>query len=222
MTPRFAQHVDPIFMRVFDLCERIEARADPSPEKEQRIIDDELRRAEVQLRSSGREWELAKYALVSWIDEVLLKAEHWSGHAWWQSNTLEWKNFRAAESNEHFYVKANEAAQLHGADDALETYYVCFKLGFRGLYRPEERNKDGYELVLGRYQLPNSPETWANGITDVINQRRQETRHALEDFKLERTIDTARPLWGAGHLLWPWLVGLLLTGLSAVAFYQRL
>ena len=220
MTPRFAQHVDPIFMRVFDLCERIEARADPSAEKERRIINDELRRAEAQLRSSGDEWRLAKYALVSWIDEVLLKAHHWSGHAWWHDHLLEWEHFKTQESNQIYYVRANEAAQLQGADDALETYYVCFKLGFLGLYRPEERNKEDYDLVLAQYRLPPTPDEWANGIADVISQRRQEKKQALEDLKPDRTIDTARPLWGAGHLLWPWLVGLLLAGMSSVVIYQ--
>lgn len=220
MTPRFAQHVDPLFMRVFDLCERIEARADPSPVNEHRLINDCIRRADVQLSSSGKKWEFAKYALVSWIDEVLLSAEHWSGHTWWADHTLEWEHFQGAESNEHYYQKANEAAQLHDADDVLETYYVCFRLGFRGLYRPDERSKDGHELVLRKYGLPNSPDTWASGIADVINQRRREKRQALEDFTLDRTIDTAQPLWGKGNLLWPWLIGLLLVGLSAVIFQQ--
>ncbi len=219
MTPRFAQHVDKIFMRAFDLLESINAGNQPSPEEHQRVINDEIRNAESALSVTGENWKLAKYALVSWIDELLLNAAYWSGREWWENHLLEWYHFQTAECHERFYIQAKTAASLPGADDALETFYVCTMLGFRGVYRPEDRDTESFALAVRQYGLPSDLQSWADGMANVIAQRRAD-RSAAADYVGERTIVTAKPLWGPARLFWPWLLALLLIGLCVVCFYQ--
>ena len=73
MTPEFARAVDPVFLYVINLLERVGSDEAVSAPEERVRIRAELDRAEALLGQS-RDWELAKYALVTWIDEVLIEA----------------------------------------------------------------------------------------------------------------------------------------------------
>ena len=132
MTPQFAQAVDPIFQAMLDLLDQISQGKSVSPQNERYRIAATIDRAEATLRG-GLEWELSKYALVSWIDEMLLETP-WSGRDWWSNNVLEIQHFNTRLCNERFYTKAQEAS-AQPRRDALEVYYNCVILGFRGLYR---------------------------------------------------------------------------------------
>ena len=132
MTPQFAQAVDPIFQTMLDLLEQISQGVPVSPQNERYRISATIDRAEAILRG-GLEWELAKYALVSWIDEMLSETP-WSGRDWWSNNVLEVQHFNTRLCNERFYTKAQEAS-AQPRRDALEVFYNCVILGFRGLYR---------------------------------------------------------------------------------------
>lgn len=132
MTPEFAESADPVFLHVLDMLERISRGERPDPHEERLHIKGWLDRAERKL-GQRVDWELAKYALVSWIDEMLIEAP-WEGRRWWTENALEVELFGTGLANEQFYLKAKEAATLPRRD-ALEVYYVCVVLGFRGLYR---------------------------------------------------------------------------------------
>jgi type VI secretion system protein ImpK len=154
MTPQFAKAIDPIFLYALGLLDRIEKEESPSPSEEQVHILALIDRAEAALGRSP-EWELAKYALVSWIDELLGDAK-WEGHDWWNNNVLEVKLFNSRLCNELFYTKAQEAGALPKRD-ALEVFYVCAVLGFRGLYRDPQ-----VAAILGEARgLPPDLETWA-------------------------------------------------------------
>jgi len=132
MTPQFAQAVDPIFQTMLDLLEQIGQGVSVSPQNERYRISATIDRAEAILRG-GLEWELAKYALVSWIDEMLSETP-WTGRDWWSNNVLEVQHFNTRLCNERFYIKAQEAS-AQPRRDALEVFYNCVILGFRGLYR---------------------------------------------------------------------------------------
>ena len=69
MNPRFASAVDPIFLHVLRLLDRIGQGDSISPDDERERIENRFREAESQA-SDKNGWELAKYALVAWIDEV--------------------------------------------------------------------------------------------------------------------------------------------------------
>src|SRR5204862_385786 len=100
MTPKFAKAVDPVFMHVLGLLERI-ARDENLMVNEERVkIRGWLDQAEGQL-GHGPDWQLAKYALVAWIDDVLIDAP-WDGRNWWKENALEVEVFNTRLRNEQF------------------------------------------------------------------------------------------------------------------------
>ncbi len=131
MTPKFSRAVDPIFDRVLRLLDRIEGSEDADPDDLRRKLKADLDRAEGKLGQSP-EWRLAKYALVCWIDEMLVFTD-WHGSGWWMNNVLEFEMFESADRYHLFYQKAQEAGALP-TRDALEVYFLAVVLGFRGLY----------------------------------------------------------------------------------------
>jgi type VI secretion system protein ImpK len=132
MTPQFAQAVDPIFLTMLELLEEISLSRPLTPQSERYRLVAAVDYAEAVL-GGGMEWELAKYALVSWIDELLVETP-WPGREWWSNNVLEVKYFNTRLCNERFYTKAQEALG-QPRRDALEVFYICLIMGFRGLYR---------------------------------------------------------------------------------------
>jgi type IV/VI secretion system ImpK/VasF family protein len=225
MTPRFAQFVDPIFMHVIDLVESIDNGIQPSPERERRLINDRLRIAEHELkRTDPDSWKLAKYALVSWIDESLLNATNWSGRTWWRDHILEREHFEGgADCHEKFFVEAKQAASLPDGNDALETYYICTMLGFYGFYGngSQVRDDERTQLVAQRFDLPSDFSTWSGNVADVIGQRHAQQRAGANLDAAEQTIVTAKPMWSRARLLWPWLLAVLVFGLVVIAAYPK-
>ena len=73
MTPKHSIAVDPVFLHVLNLLDRIQDGSDPDPREEKIQIRALLDQGEA-LIGSGENWELTKYALVSWIDEVLVSS----------------------------------------------------------------------------------------------------------------------------------------------------
>ena len=71
MTPRFSRAVDPIFSYVLNLLDAIHSGENPAPLEQRLAIRGLLEHAEAIL-GRRREWELACYAIVSWIDEMLV------------------------------------------------------------------------------------------------------------------------------------------------------
>ena len=86
MTPKFAKAVDNVFLGVLDLLERIERNQSINVSDERTRIQKRIDNAEAQLGST-QDWQLAKYALVSWIDSMLIGAP-WDGNTWWENNPL--------------------------------------------------------------------------------------------------------------------------------------
>ena len=154
MTPKFALAVDPVFLHVLDLLDRIGRNESPSPQEERMRIGALIDQAEA-MAGGGQDWELAKYALASWIDEMLVEAP-WDGRDWWSNNVLEVQMFNTRLCNERFFVRAQEAATLVRRD-ALEVYYNCVVLGFRGLYS----DRDLADAIAPAHGLPPDLETWA-------------------------------------------------------------
>ena len=132
MTPQFAQAVDRIFLAVLGLLERISHNEPLVPSEERVRIRAALDNAE-SVFGQSQDWQLSRYALVAWIDDVLIEAP-WEGRQWWEENALEVEIFNTRDAYTAFYAKAAEAATLT-QKNALEVFYVCVVLGFRGLYR---------------------------------------------------------------------------------------
>ena len=154
MTPRFAQAVDPVFLYVLSLLERIERDESLSVTEERAKVRGYIDRAEAAV-GQGQEWQLARYALVSWIDAMLYEAP-WDGRDWWNDNCLEQELYGGRNFWDGFYIKAKEASAL-ARRDALEVFYICVVLGFRGMYRdPVEAAKQAEY-----HDLPPDLEAWA-------------------------------------------------------------
>lgn len=161
MTPKFSEAVDPVFLHVLRLLERINRGEATSAKEERQHIRDLITQAEGHL-GQAPEWQLAKYALVAWIDEVLIEAA-WNGGSWWRENALEQEIFSGMRAYHQFYVRAKDATALPRRD-ALEVFYVCVVLGFRGLYRdPVEAIAEAEAMG-----MPADLETWARQTSTAI------------------------------------------------------
>ncbi|MCY2996120.1 MAG: DotU family type IV/VI secretion system protein [Planctomycetota bacterium] len=193
MTPRFAQAIDPIFLYVLDLLDRIGRGEKTVPPDERLRIRALIDQAEAVV-GAGPEWDSAKYALASWIDEVLVDTP-WDGRVWWSNNVLEMEYYSTRTCFEQFYMRAQEATTL-ARRDALEVYYVCAVLGFRGLYRDPATA----ESFLQAYGLPPDIEAWAKQAAMSI--RLGQKRPALSGPRHE--LSGAPPLRARSLLVWCW------------------
>ena len=205
MTPRFSKAVDPLFLHVLGLLERIGRGEQPVPKDERLWVRGLIDQAEGQL-GQGNDWQLAKYALVSWIDDVLIEAP-WEGRGWWKENALEVEIFNTRLRNEQFYVKARDASSL-AQKDSLEVFYVCAVLGFRGLYR----DPAAAAALAEPRQLPPDLETWAKQTSMAIQLG--QGRPAITDAS--RPIEGAPPLDGPQMAVWSAFLGVILAAFIAI------
>ena len=207
MTPNLARAVDPIFIHVLDLLEKIKTDERPSPEEERLRIRALLDQAEA-IIGGGAEWELSKYAITSWIDEMLVDTP-WSGQEWWANNVLEVELFNTRLCSEQFFLKSQEAAQLSNRD-ALEVFYICVVLGFRGLYH----DPTIAEMLARPHGLPSDIETWAKQTSMSI--RLGQGRPALPQPAGE--VAGAPPLKARGMVVWPWVAAVVLAACNLIVF----
>ncbi|MCH5372794.1 MAG: DotU family type IV/VI secretion system protein [Planctomycetes bacterium] len=153
MTPEFAAAIDPVFLHVLGVLDRISRNESLSAPEEHNAVMNWLRQAEGQL-GQRTDWELAKFAMVAWIDDMLIEAP-WDGRLWWKENALEVEIFNTRERATRFYTMAQDASRLTRRD-ALEVFYVCVVLGFRGLYRDSQA-----ALLASQLNLPPDLDSWA-------------------------------------------------------------
>ena len=167
MTPEFSEMIDPVFLHVIDLLERIGTAS------RQLGLDRTTAGSQASGRSPLETWReresvLAGQALIYWIDEMLIMTD-WEGQDWWNNNKLETEILD--DSNDRyrfFYRDAREAAGLPDKS-ALEVYYLCVALGFRGLYRDPE--SDASMSARELLQLPPTLEQWLNRPTPAFGLR---------------------------------------------------
>jgi type VI secretion system protein ImpK len=154
MTPTFADAVDPIILEVLDVVDEI-AKNPSVPPAPLRVRVQQCFRAAGDRIGQRQGWELAKYALACWADELLIQANTWDGATWWASNKLEFEYFNTAEGAIKFFLNAREAASLT-RNDPLEVYFICVVLGFQGFYTFEEEAA----FTAGNYDLPPHLSEW--------------------------------------------------------------
>ena len=208
MSPDFSAAVDPIFLYVLDLLERISRSENREADEEMERIRNKFRDAEAQLGQT-QEWEHAKYALAAWIDDVLIEAP-WSGQNWWENNSLEFGNFKTRERATLFFLNAKEAQKM-AQRDALEVFYVCVVLGFQGLYVLSES-----KLLAEELDLPTDLESWAKRIGSSIQLGQGRARMV----DAPRVGAGAPPLTGKYALVSAWLTTAVLAAFTIViTFY---
>lgn len=211
MTPNLAKAVDPVFLHVLELLHRIQQMQPVSAPDERLRIRALIDQAEA-IVGGGQEWDLAKYALVSWIDEMLVDAP-WDGSEWWSNNVLEVELFKSRTCSEQFYVKAQEAATLP-TRDALEVYYVGVIMGFRGMYRDPRFAAS----VAESRGLPTDLETWVKQTSMSIRLGQGRPSLAAPG----RELHGAPPLRSKSIVVWPWTVATMLAVCAIVSFWLYL
>lgn len=213
MSPEFATAVDPVLTYVLSVMDQIESGRPLEPEDVSRRVRGLMDQAENRLGQSP-DWTLAKYALAAWVDDLLI--EHpWGGRAWWEDNRLEYQLFRTAVAFTTFYARAGEATSRPNKD-ALEVFYVCVVLGFRGLYG----DPNAAEEFAKEYGLPRSIDQWARRTSETI-QLGQGRPRLIEQ---SRPGGGAPPLEGKYLLIGTglfFLISLVATGIVAWQVFFR-
>jgi len=75
----------------------------------------------------------ARYALTAFMDEQILKS-NWPGRAEWMNQPLQMQLYREYTAGENFFKRMTALMQRGTPSVALEVYYLCLTLGFRGAY----------------------------------------------------------------------------------------
>lgn len=207
MTPKHSLAVDPVLLHVLGLLDRLAEGQSPNPLDERIRIRALLDQGEAVV-GSGREWDLSKYALVSWIDEMLVET-NWASRDWWSNNVLEMDLFRSRMCSEQFFINAKEASTL-ARRDALEVYYVCVVLGFRGLYRDPALAA----MLTQQHALPQNLATWAKQTALAI--RLGQGRPTLA--AAQRDVNGAPPVKPKNAVVWPWLFAGMLVAWNVIYF----
>ncbi len=151
-----AELVHPVILHGLRLQERIEAGQTPEIDTEQATLKSLLLRDHPLASWGGREPDLpgsadaepfarpqtgvaertvdVRYALVCWLDELFTRDTPWGTR--WNEQKLEMELYGTNDRAWKFWEQAR-LAQARPGNDALEVFYLCVMLGFRG----ELRNK---------------------------------------------------------------------------------
>jgi type VI secretion system protein ImpK len=188
MTRDFAKHVDRIALELLRVQEQIRENRDLDPEVVHQRLHVLFDEAERDLGKRRDEWHLARFALAAWIDEMLAGAPWEHGH-YWSNHTLQFDFEQRQDGREEFFRRAEDAARLPNKD-ALEVYFMCVVLQFKGVYDEVPGLAIPAEVDLpGGGHLPRRIQDWVRKMRQWISARnppvvlgppRNEEHEALE------------------------------------------
>ncbi len=208
MSPEFSAAVDPVFTYILSIMDQIESGHASDPESISGHVRALIDQAETRL-GNRPDWELAKYALVALVDDVLIEAP-WEGRMWWEENRLEFKLFRSGDAFTAFYLQAKKATEFP-RKDALEVYYICVVLGFRGLYGDPTATAHADD-----FGLPPSLDAWAKR-TAMSIQLGQGRPPLIEQ---SRPVPGAPPLEGRYLLIGSGLFFVMLVAVTLILAFK--
>lgn len=93
------------------------------------------------------DYELAKFAVFAWIDEIIMRSG-WEGKTYWQTEQLQRIYFNTSDAGELFFQKMNTIGPHQ--NQVREVYYICLSLGFTGQY-----HNQGDEMLIEQLKLSN-------------------------------------------------------------------
>jgi type VI secretion system protein ImpK len=96
---------------------------------------------------SPEDYDLARFAVCAWVDEVILMST-WQEKEHWKREQLQRIYYRTTDAGEEFFDRLNGLG-FHQRD-VREVYYLCLALGFMGRYC-----KPGDEYLLGQVKASN-------------------------------------------------------------------
>ncbi len=151
MQEELANLVHPIFSRALNLRDRLEKGEGETPAIEaeqaelrnllltdleaQRWSDfggDELQRHGGQTVAAAAPFLGARYALICWLDELFILYSPWDDQ--WNERKLEVALYGTNDRSWRFWEQTT-VAERRSTADALEVFYLCVMLGFRGELR---------------------------------------------------------------------------------------
>ena len=129
---------------IFDLILRVKAGiVKPNQElrsKVEAMFDDFERRSE-RYRFNHKIVNVSKFGLAAFVDEAVLTADFPLRHEW-EKNPLQLKFFGEQLAGNKFFDKLESMLpQIEVTQDAVEIYYYCMLLGFKGRYAVYEQEK---------------------------------------------------------------------------------
>jgi type VI secretion system protein ImpK len=138
MKAEIANIVDRVLLCGLDLKDRLEKGENRDLAVEQHQLRVLLKSAEEARRwpeyggdgqADGMGFLGMRYALVCWLDEIFSRDSPWAKQ--WTEQVFEYEMYRTRERYEAFWEQARRA-EARPDPDALEAYYLCAMLGFRG------------------------------------------------------------------------------------------
>jgi type VI secretion system protein ImpK len=80
---------------------------------------------------SQEDYDLARFAVVAWVDETILNSP-WNEKDKWQREQLQRIYYQTTDAGEIFFDRLNSLGPHQR--DVREVYYLCLALGFKGRY----------------------------------------------------------------------------------------
>ncbi len=145
MTPQFHELVHPVISYALDVKDRLDRGEKPDLDVEQRRLMERLRstgevRNLVDYMGDGTVFLGARFALACWIDELFIVHSPWE--MLWKERPLEVALYGSRERAGKFWDQADLVLRRPNSPrvptppglDAMETFFLCIVLGFRGRY----------------------------------------------------------------------------------------
>jgi type VI secretion system protein ImpK len=145
MTPQFGELVHPVIFHALDLKDRLDRGERLDLEVEQRRLMERLRsngevRHLIDYTGDGTVFLGARYALSCWIDELFIVHSSWADL--WKERPFEVALYGSRERAGKFWDQADLVLRRPNSPraptapglDAMETFFLCIVLGFRGRY----------------------------------------------------------------------------------------
>lgn len=173
---------------IFDLILRLKAGIVP-PSNDLRpkiasMLQDFEKRAE-RYRFNPKIVQVAKFALAAFVDETVL-TNNFQMKGEWERYPLQLEYFREQLAGEKFFEKLEAMLrQIETTEDAVEIYYICMLLGFKGKYGVYEKEK-----------LLSTMQQTANALVKVGKIRPSElSPHWLANDQPEPPKKRGMPVW---------------------------
>jgi len=130
----------PIFDLILRLKAGIVAPSNDLRPKCKGMLDDFERRAE-RYRINHKIVQVSKFALAAFVDETVL-LNNFPNRDQWEKSALQLELFGEQLAGNKFFEKLESMLkQIDVTQDAVEIYYVCMLLGFKGRYAVYEQEK---------------------------------------------------------------------------------
>jgi type VI secretion system protein ImpK len=213
MRPEFARAIAPVIIAAIDFLDRLPTLQRSEATSERGKVERAIQLAESRLQGQDS-WRRAKYAIAALIDEECIEAS-WVGREYWVDHSLEVQYFPENQkiAHDNFYIQANEAIAQRD-HDALEVFFLCVLLGFRGIYgdidaKDHALRERALEFV-STHRMPASLEAWIQRTGSSFSTR---LKQEIVDASVEA--EGAPPLDAKSNLVSSLLFSIICVGALA-------